>query len=85
MNKNNDENLNCEICKKEIRKGNAYVSITKNIEQVEHNVINNEEEIEVIHSETLITLCGTCGNRFDESSFVQLIKNIPLLGNQKNN
>lgn len=71
MNTNDDYDY-CETCGKLIQKGNAYVSITRNIEQIEHNLIENEDEVQVIDSVELIRLCGACGNMFD----VEILKTL---------
>ncbi len=67
----------CDRCGKEIPKGTAYVCITKNIEQIIHSIGLNEDEVEVIQSDLLITLCGSCGNKFDANTFVKLINLTP--------
>jgi hypothetical protein len=82
---NNDLGYECDGCGKIIQKGKAYVCISKNIEQINHEVISNEEEVEVISSENLLVLCGKCGNKFDDDFFINIIKNFPLFGNQRSN
>ncbi len=57
--------IECERCGKHIPKGSAYVCFTKNIEQIEHSIPDNQDEITIIDSEMLIALCGSCGNKFD--------------------
>jgi hypothetical protein len=65
-------------CGKEILYGNAYVSVQRNIEQAKHNFISNEDDIQVIDSELLLTLCGSCGNKFHFDILAKLIEAIPI-------
>ena len=67
----------CERCGKTIHQGSAYVCLTRNIEQIEHSIANNEDEIQIIQSDPLITLCGSCGNMFDTETLVKLIRLTP--------
>jgi NAD-dependent SIR2 family protein deacetylase len=53
------------------------VCITRNIEQIEHSIASNEDEIEVIQSDILINLCGSCGNKFDTETLIKLISITP--------
>ncbi len=57
----------CRKCGKSIKYGNAYVSITKEIMQVEEELdpISNIEQNTVIDSCEVIALCGECGNAFN--------------------
>jgi DNA-directed RNA polymerase subunit M/transcription elongation factor TFIIS len=68
----------CDKCGKEIHYGNAYVSVQRNIEQAEHNFVNNEDDVQVIDSELLLTLCGSCGNKFHFDILAKLIEAIPI-------
>ena len=67
----------CDRCGKVIPAGTAYVSLTRNIEQVEHNVIENEDEIRLLHADELLTLCTSCGSSFDTEHLINIIKNLP--------
>ncbi len=67
----------CDRCGKEIPSGSAYVCITKNIEQIEHSIATNVDEIQVIQSDQLITLCGSCGNNFDTETLIKLFRMMP--------
>ncbi len=67
----------CDRCGKPIPTGSAYVCLTRNIEQVQHCITTNEDEIEIIESEMLIALCGYCGNKFNADTLVKLIHLIP--------
>jgi hypothetical protein len=67
----------CDRCGREIAYGKAQVTITRNIEQAEHNILENRDEIEVIDSEQIMTLCGSCGNSFDAHKIAQIINSIP--------
>jgi hypothetical protein len=68
----------CDKCGKEIHYGNAYVSVQRNVEQAEHNFISNEDEVQIIDSELLLTLCGKCGNAFHYDIIARLIDTIPI-------
>jgi hypothetical protein len=73
----NETSSECHLCGKEIKPGSAYVNITRNVEQVEHNIMENEFEIQVIDSIELIRLCGKCGNAFDADLLSTIIQSIP--------
>lgn len=68
----------CDNCSKEIFHGNVYVTIDRNIEQADLILTKNEFEIQVIDSETLLILCGKCGNAFPAHIIGKIIKSIPL-------
>lgn len=72
------DNLICDKCGIEIPKGNTYVCLNRSIEFMTHNVATNEDEIETIDSEQILTLCTSCGNKFDSDILVNLLKAIPL-------
>ena len=67
----------CERCGKLIPSGTAYISVTRNIEQVEHNLIENLDEIRMLHADELLTLCAACGHLFDTEGLINIIKNLP--------
>ncbi|MBZ5857610.1 hypothetical protein [Flavihumibacter profundi] len=74
----NDEIVSaCDRCGKPIPKGSAYVCISRNIEQIEHNIAGNEDEVQVIDAEIIIALCGSCGNKFDTGALQKLVQLIP--------
>jgi hypothetical protein len=70
--------LECTRCKREISTGNAYVTLTKNIEQREL-ITDDYGEIQIIDSREIITLCGGCGNAFDWNRLDKTINEMPLL------
>ena len=78
MEEEKSESLFCDRCEKEIKSGKAYIAIVRNVEHSEFNVMLNAEEIEVVHSEQLITFCGSCGNKFNAQTILQIINAIPL-------
>jgi ribosomal protein S26 len=67
----------CDRCSKPIPKGNAYVCIYRSIEQIEHNIAENQDEVQVIDAEIIIALCGNCGNKFDTAALHKLVQLIP--------
>jgi hypothetical protein len=74
----------CDKCGKEIDYGNAYVSIARNIEQAEHIFATDKDEVAVIDSELLLTLCGSCGNTFHYDVIAKIIKTIPIKSSSVN-
>ena len=64
----------CDACGKTIKAGNAVVSITRNIEQLEHTVASPGGIITVIDSQQLITLCAACGNQFGVERATEVIQ-----------
>ena len=58
----------CDWCGKDILFGNALVTLTKNIEQVDTTEGFPQGEITVIDSDTVLTLCADCGNRLDRDT-----------------
>lgn len=78
----NDLDFECIKCGKPIPSGKPYVCIEKNIEHIEHNIISNSHDVEVLNSQVLATFCGSCGNAFDSEMFVMLIKTLPLWGRE---
>lgn len=74
----NDEIVTtCDRCSKPIPKGNAYVCISRSIEQIEHNIAENQDEVQVIDADIIIALCGSCGNKFDTASLQKIVALIP--------
>jgi hypothetical protein len=67
----------CGRCGKTINYGNAYVSIVRNVEQADFNITRNDDEIIVIDSQEIITLCGPCGNRFNANMIEKIVNGIP--------
>ncbi len=65
--------MHCDKCKKRIYPGNGYVSLNYNIENLNHDVARNSYSIGVISSENVLTLCGTCGNRFNAAMARQVL------------
>jgi hypothetical protein len=53
----------CAWCDRDIYVGNAQVTIAHNIEQVTWDGDMEQEVIETIYSDILVTLCAACGNR----------------------
>jgi len=53
----------CEWCEKPIGYGNATVTITRNIEQMDRTDEHPDGVVTVIQSDEVATLCGSCGNR----------------------
>ena len=64
----------CERCQMPIYFGNAQVTVTRNVEQVDRPGDYPEGQITVIESEPLLTLCAQCGNRFDSAQVRGLLR-----------
>ena len=67
----------CHRCGKDILFGQAYISINRNIETVENNIVNQCLEAEVLDSVEVICLCHKCGANFDIEKLAQIINIIP--------
>lgn len=75
----------CERCGKVINYGEAYVSISRSIEQAEYSIATDETSIQVIDAISILMLCGACGNGFDPNKIHKIIKAIPQNGNSNQN
>ncbi len=75
----------CDFCEKRIPFGAAYVCITKNIEQYDMDAVEDDTKVDVIHSEALVTMCGKCGNAFDDELLRKLIMMTPNIRNSRMN
>lgn len=53
----------CDLCNKDIPFGNPYIAIVYNIENYDRDHINQQDIINVISSDQILTMCGKCGNR----------------------
>ncbi len=53
----------CDICKKEIPFGNPYIAILYNIENYERDHARQQDFVNVISSDQVLTMCGKCGNK----------------------
>ena len=73
----NDIVSSCDRCGKEIPDGSAYICLTRNIEQIEHSISDLEDSAQILHSDLLYSMCGTCGNRFSHETLIELISIIP--------
>lgn len=67
----------CGVCNKKLEMNKAYISIIKSIEQIEHDLLKNRLEVEVLDEEEVIRLCGKCGNFFDVETLRTVLKSIP--------
>ncbi len=56
----------CERCGKDIYSGNAVVTLNLNIEQLDITPKYPKGITTVVSSDELLTLCGSCGNKFGE-------------------
>lgn len=55
----------CDWCGVPIYYGNAQVTVTRNVEQVDRTSEYPEGQVAVIQSDPLLALCARCGNRLD--------------------
>lgn len=75
----------CAKCEKPINYGEAYVSVTRSIEQADLDVITGDPSITVTDSVEIVTLCRTCGNSFNAHNILKIVKAIPDDSNLKSN
>ena len=83
-NKETDINL-CNKCLKEIPFGTQYYSINRNLEFRCIDTVEMEEEIEVVESEEIITLCKVCGSYFNTQGLDTILKHLPIPGQEIRN
>jgi len=81
----NIETLLCQKCNKEIPFGGSYYSIVKNLEYRCFDEDSLEEEIRIINTEEITTLCKSCGNQFNIGALDTILKHIPLSGQELRN
>lgn len=67
----------CDKCNKEIVEGETYISISRNVEQLKHNLVANTAEVMIFDSLLLCTLCYSCGNNFNYDALQKIIETIP--------
>lgn len=75
----------CDKCGKAIPTGKPYISLSRSIEQIEIDPFINEYEVTVIHSDLLIALCPTCGQKFNQESLLKIIELLPGKGKEMRN
>ncbi len=75
----------CDFCNKKIPFGAAYVCIQKSIEQYDMDATTDDLSVDVIHAEALVTMCGPCGNKFNDELLTKLIMMTPNIRNSKMN
>lgn len=63
MNETDDIFGACDRCGKPLFYGNAYVTITRSIEQMDRTPEYPDGVVYVIDSTALYTFCAECGNR----------------------
>src|SRR5450432_1157468 len=68
----------CDQCSKDIYYGNAYVSIARNIEQIDYDKLTKKDQVQVIDSEVVLLLCAKCGNTFHYDRIKELIPTLTV-------
>ena len=63
----------CNWCGKDIAYGNAQVTISRNIEQMDSTEEYPEGVATVIDSENLLELCAECGNKLDTETIIKIL------------
>lgn len=53
----------CDICSTEILFGNPYIAMLYNIENYERDHLHQQDMVNVISSDQILTMCGKCGNK----------------------
>jgi len=56
-------NQTCDICNKDIPFGNPYIAVCYNIENYERDHVNQQDTVNVISPDQILTMCGKCGNK----------------------
>lgn len=69
-----ENGMSCDLCKKEIPFGAAYIALCYNIEQMNRNVARRQNYVQVIKSDQILTMCGKCGNRNSASAVKNILK-----------
>ena len=81
----NVEILLCQKCNREIPFGKPYYSIVRTLENRIIEQESSEEEINIIESEEITTLCKTCGSYFNIEALDIILKHLPLPGQEVRN
>ena len=69
--------LYCDCCGKAIHYGKPYVCISHSVEVAEHSLVKNQDEADVIESHSILVLCRSCGNHYNENFFELVVNAIP--------
>ncbi len=75
----------CHKCNNEIPFGKPYYSIVRSLEFRFFNEEEKEEEIEIIETEEIISLCKICGSYFNMEGLDTILRNLPLPGQENRN
>lgn len=63
----------CDKCGKGIGFNETYVSITYNLQSKQHDIAQQEDYIDIEHSEIVMIFCGNCGNQHNARSMQEAI------------
>lgn len=63
----------CEWCGRDIKYGNACLTVCRNIEQVDWDAEANWDECTMIDSQTMLRLCASCGNHLDHGELTKAL------------
>lgn len=63
----------CDWCGRDIKYGNACLTICRNIEQVDWNAEANWDQCTMIDSQMMLRLCASCGNHLDQSELTKAL------------
>ncbi|MDI9613346.1 MAG: hypothetical protein QM330_09935 [Acidobacteriota bacterium] len=63
----------CDWCGRKISYGNAMVTISHSIEQIDRTPDNPDGIVSVISSQSLFELCAQCGNRLNTKALRKLL------------
>jgi hypothetical protein len=64
----------CFRCGKNICYGNAAVTFSRHIEQVDQTAEFPDGQVTVIQCDVLLTLCASCGNRFSTERATEVLE-----------
>ncbi len=66
----------CDKCGTAVPRGKPFFSLDVTIGYVDKTTSDRRDELEIVHSENLMILCGSCGNKFDWDRLGRLSKSL---------
>lgn len=63
----------CDKCGKRIGFNEAYISITYNLQTEQYDIAQQENYIDIQHSEVVMIFCGNCGNQHNAHKMKEAI------------
>ena len=66
----------CDLCGKEIPFGKPYICIVYNIESMERDHLEQQDYVQVLSSDQILTMCGKCGNKNHAEATEKILKSV---------